>query len=254
MKKRMTALLLLLALCLALPALGEEAAKGNADAMQETPKKYVYLTFDDGPKADTPELLALLEELDVPATFFFVGAKVHHFPEMARLVYEKGYTIGCHSYYHAYNRLRDREYLQKDYDKFIGIMREIVDPAFDTKLYRFPGGSTSYPAKTRRFVADELGLAWFDWNAMTNDTAANKTSEDLYRYAVRGAADEEVVILLAHEGIYRTREMLPDLVQYFRDRGFEFRSLSLEQEDRDILARSTAKMMLPGEGDAAEEQ
>jgi len=244
MKKWMLALLLTAILAFALPALGE----GNV-TVQEAPKKYVYLTFDDGPKEDTPELLKLLEELDVPATFFFVGAKVHHFPEMARLVYEKGYTIGCHSYYHSYNRLRDREYLRKDYNKFLAIMREIVDPAFDTKLYRFPGGSTSYPARTRRFVANELGLAWFDWNAMTNDTAANKTSEDLYRYAVRGAADEEVVILLAHEGIYRTREMLPKLVQYFRDRNFEFRTLSLEEEELAILARSTAKMMLPGEGE-----
>lgn len=244
MKKWMLALLLTAILAFALPALGEDAVTA-----QEAPKKYVYLTFDDGPKEDTPELLKLLEELDVPATFFFVGAKVHHFPEMARLVYEKGYTIGCHSYYHSYNRLRDREYLRKDYNKFLAIMREIVDPAFDTKLYRFPGGSTSYPARTRRFVANELGLAWFDWNAMTNDTAANKTSEDLYRYAVRGAADEEVVILLAHEGIYRTREMLPKLVQYFRDRNFEFRTLSLEEEELAILARSTAKMMLPGEGE-----
>lgn len=244
MKKWMLALLLPALLAFALPALGEGAVMA-----QEAPKKYVYLTFDDGPKEDTPELLKLLEELDVPATFFFVGAKVHHFPEMARLVYEKGYTIGCHSYYHSYNRLRDREYLRKDYNKFLAIMREIVDPAFDTKLYRFPGGSTSYPARTRRFVASELGLAWFDWNAMTNDTAANKTSEDLYRYAVRGAADEEVVILLAHEGIYRTREMLPKLVQYFRDRDFEFRTLSLEEEELAILARSTAKMMLPGEGE-----
>lgn len=244
MKKWMLAFLLPALLVFALPALGEGAVTA-----QEAPKKYVYLTFDDGPKEDTPELLKLLEELDVPATFFFVGAKVHHFPEMARLVYEKGYTIGCHSYYHSYNRLRDREYLRKDYNKFLAIMREIVDPAFDTKLYRFPGGSTSYPARTRRFVANELGLAWFDWNAMTNDTAANKTSEDLYRYAVRGAADEEVVILLAHEGIYRTREMLPKLVQYFRDRNFEFRTLSLEEEELAILARSTAKMMLPGEGE-----
>ena len=59
----------------------------------------------------------------------------------------------------------------------------------------------------------------------------------------------EVVILLAHEGIYRTREMLPKLVQYFRDRNFEFRTLSLEEEELAILARSTAKMMLPGEGE-----
>ena len=49
---------------------------GAAWAEEDKPRRVVYLTFDDGPKKDTPELLKVLDDLDVPATFFLVGAGV----------------------------------------------------------------------------------------------------------------------------------------------------------------------------------
>lgn len=70
MIKRGLALLVLL--CMALPCAGM--------AEQTEARRVVYLTFDDGPKKDTPELLETLSELDVPATFFLVGLSVRAFP------------------------------------------------------------------------------------------------------------------------------------------------------------------------------
>lgn len=63
----------------------------------EQPRRVVYLTFDDGPKKDTPELLKVLDDLDVPATFFLVGAGVRAFPENAKLFWEAVTPIGSHS-------------------------------------------------------------------------------------------------------------------------------------------------------------
>lgn len=231
--KRLSALALALLLCaLAAAACGEQEAR-----------RVVYLTFDDGPEADTPELAALLEELGVPATFFFVGAKVKEFPQEAKLIYDRGYAIGCHTMYHDYIT-EDKERSRRDYERFLAAMRECVAEDFSTDLYRFPGGSTGYPGKMRRFIAGE-GWAWFDWNAKTGDTHAGVKPQDLYDLAVREAGDQEVVILLAHEGKRYTREILPELVGYFRGRGYEFRMLSTSEEERRILARSSAPMMLP---------
>ena len=72
-------LVLLLVLCTAWTA-------GAAWAEEDKPRRVVYLTFDDGPKKDTPELLKVLDDLDVPATFFLVGAGVRAFPENAKLI------------------------------------------------------------------------------------------------------------------------------------------------------------------------
>ena len=65
------------------------SADTPTDADPSAPK-YVALTFDDGPKKDTPELLETLSELDVPATFFLVGLGVRAFPEYARQIVQAG--------------------------------------------------------------------------------------------------------------------------------------------------------------------
>lgn len=96
MIKRGLALLVLL--CMALPCAGM--------AEQTEARRVVYLTFDDGPKKDTPELLETLSELDVPATFFLVGLSVRAFPGirqtdcaggLRRRSHTMAHSIGPHS-------------------------------------------------------------------------------------------------------------------------------------------------------------
>lgn len=233
--KRWMAVLLAAALiaCLPLTALGEH-------------EKVVYLTFDDGPKKDTPELLALLEELDVPATFFLVGLSVRAFPEYAKMIVDAGYPVGCHSMSHSYTRIKSgNDYVERDLARFNAEMEAATGEAFSTDLYRFPGGSTRYSSSTKNFVAAQ-GYAWFDWNAMTGDAQYTfKSDAEMYDYTLSTIKDREVVILLMHDGKQRTRNILPDLVTYFRENGFEFRTLSTSEEEQEILSRCSANMMFP---------
>jgi peptidoglycan/xylan/chitin deacetylase (PgdA/CDA1 family) len=59
------------------------------------------LTFDDGPHRQTLELLRVLEQYRVPATFFQVGAYVRAAPEIARAVAE-GHELGNHTDTHPW--------------------------------------------------------------------------------------------------------------------------------------------------------
>jgi len=150
------------------------------EQLESLPEKVVYLTFDDGPKADTPELLALLNELDVPATFFFMGACVRRYPEYAGKVLEAGHSVGCHTMAHTYSLLKESAvYVKHDIGRFLTVMQELVDPAFSTDLYRFPGGSRNYAFHIKQAVIDE-GFSWFDWNSLTGDAHAGMTLEDHY--------------------------------------------------------------------------
>ncbi len=236
------ALLLALVMAFAACAAQEETAAQTAES---EPRKVVYLTFDDGPKSDTLDLLKILREENVPATFFFVGRKVGIFPEEARQVYADGHAIGSHTMKHSSKTLKiSMAYIEKDQREFMEIMREVVDPNFTTDIFRFPGGSTGYSHQSKKWI-QQAGMAWFDWNAMTADTEAGKTAQDLYDFAVKTTGDEEVVILLAHEGIKRTQQILPDLIAFYRDNGYEFRTLSTSAEDRALYERCPANMMLP---------
>ena len=235
-------LALVLALCLLLPALALAEAEGEA----QQARRAVYLTFDDGPKQDTPELLALLDELDVPATFFLVGMSVKAFPENARLILEAGHTIGCHGMNHAASMFKEStESALRELTRFTNTMRELVDPEFSTDLFRFPGGSTSYGWRTKAAVRD-AGYAWFDWNVMTGDAQYTfYKDEEMLTYTLGQVRDQEVVVLLMHEAKPRTRRILPELVAYFRENGYEFRTLSTGEEDREILSRCKFNMMMP---------
>lgn len=232
MMKRLMALVLALLCLMPCAAMGEEG-------------KAVYLTFDDGPKRDTPELLALLEELDVPATFFFMGLSVKAFPEYAKMVVDAGYPVGCHTMSHKPSAIKeDPTYVGRDLRRFENIMRELVDPEFATDIFRFPGGGSSYPRAAKQEVA-AAGYAWFDWNAMTGDTMSGMKTQDLYDYATKTGGSDEVIILLMHEGKSRTRAILPDLVAHYKEMGYTFRTLSTSAQEREILQRCPAAMGWP---------
>ena len=64
-------------------------------------EKAVYLTFDDGPIPEvTPWVLDLLAEHNIKATFFMVGDNVRRYPEIFRMVVDRGHRIGNHTFNH----------------------------------------------------------------------------------------------------------------------------------------------------------
>lgn len=73
---------------------------GNLVHKVETEQKVVALTFDDGPTHYTEEILSLLAELDVQATFFVTGRELAENPEAGAMVVEAGHELGNHSWSH----------------------------------------------------------------------------------------------------------------------------------------------------------
>lgn len=65
----------------------------------------VYLTFDDGPSKLTPQVLDILKEENIPATFFVVGEQVEANPEVTKRIVKEGHALGNHSYNHVYREL-----------------------------------------------------------------------------------------------------------------------------------------------------
>ncbi|MEW9552545.1 polysaccharide deacetylase family protein [Nonomuraea sp. NPDC050783] len=65
-----------------------------------TDEKVVALTFDDGPDEHTPEILDLLAEQGVRATFFVIGSKVEAQPQAARALVARGHQLANHTYTH----------------------------------------------------------------------------------------------------------------------------------------------------------
>ena len=62
----------------------------------------ICLTFDDGPNPEsTPELLTLLEDLGIKATFFLIGENIQKYPDLCQEIINHGHEIGDHGYRHV---------------------------------------------------------------------------------------------------------------------------------------------------------
>lgn len=78
-----------------------QADKNKTDG--EMAGKKVYLTFDDGPSENTDQILEILDQYDVKATFFVIGKEDKASKKRYQKIYESGHTLGMHSYSHSYS-------------------------------------------------------------------------------------------------------------------------------------------------------
>lgn len=119
----------------------------------QLPDNTVFLTFDDGPDpVYTPAILDILEEADVPATFFVVGDKVDQNRDVIQRMVADGHLVGSHSFTHA--ELSEKSGLRTRVE--LAAVQKALDSATgrNTLLFRMPYGWGSGPidgAKARPF-------------------------------------------------------------------------------------------------------
>lgn len=127
---------------------------GELIARVDTPQKAVALTFDDGPTADaTDQILAILDQENIKATFFVTGAELERDLNQGKKIVAAGHELGNHSYSHSRMFLVTPSFVQQEIettDRLIrdaGYQREILfRPPYAKKLFALP----YYLSKTDR--------------------------------------------------------------------------------------------------------
>ncbi len=98
-------------LMLAAAVLGVRGAGAVRAAQAAAQEKVVYLTFDDGPSCRTEELLAVLEEKGVQATFFVTAEQEECLPWIGKIA-AAGHAVDARCYRHDTNRLYSKSILE----------------------------------------------------------------------------------------------------------------------------------------------
>ncbi|MFD8721914.1 bifunctional polysaccharide deacetylase/glycosyltransferase family 2 protein [Streptomyces sp. NPDC059629] len=76
--------------------------RGGQATTVSVPSKTIALTFDDGPNPTwTPQVLRILDQYDVPGTFFLVGSMVSRYPSIVKSMVEQGNEVGIHTFTHV---------------------------------------------------------------------------------------------------------------------------------------------------------
>ena len=228
-------------------AMVSENTKGLLNGTKNYPvrtdgKRVVYLTFDDGPSTtNTPQILDILDQYNVKATFFVLGKMLeagNGEKDVLKDIAENGHAIANHTYGHDYaylypNGTMNVDNIVSDVEKNNDIMKEILGDDFSTRVIRFPGGYWSWEGRTpMRDKMIETGYCNIDWNALNEDAqGAAKTAEELVQKTKenieRLGPDADSVVLLMHDtyGKEETVKALPQIIEYLQDKGFEFRTI-----------------------------
>lgn len=128
--------------------------------------KYIALTFDDGPhKSYTPQILDILSEYNVKATFFIVGKNCEKYPELAERIIDEGHEIGNHTYSHLTNIAKaDEGTILRELLRVEDALHELR--GYRPRVFRPPGGI--YNATIDR-IATQLNYTAVLWNVDTHD-------------------------------------------------------------------------------------
>lgn len=189
----------------------------------------VYLTFDDGPSELTSQVLDILKEEEISATFFVLGKLAERNPELIRRMVEEGHTIGNHTYNHDYEELYEHfagfwEQLQRTED----ILESLIGER--PRIVRAPGGTYRNFDPFYFYYLDQAGYQVYDWNIDSGDSRARDVSaKQIIETVKEGPFPHEVHVLL-HDGAGHASsvEALPQIIRFFKNKGYQFQSITPE--------------------------
>lgn len=204
--------------------------------------KNVYLTFDDGPSLNiTKEVINILNNNDIKATFFLVGDKANIYPYMLKTLDENGMCIMPHCNVHDYTSIYKSE---EDYFKDLNKCKSTIESILGKKelnFIRLPGGAdnTVCNADILSKIKDKIvdnGQYYIDWTIAAGDDESKYSSSDLIKSRIRdeGALYDVEVVLMHDLGDRKaTSEALQDIINFYKEKGYKFKSLN-EIEDWEI--------------------
>ena len=215
-------------------SLNEEELERFDSIYKHQDNKRVFLTFDDGPSTSvTPYILDLLKEQNIKATFFVLGTKVEANPDLVKREYDEGHYIANHGYSHKYGDIySSTQAVLDEYNKTNDVIKNALgNENYNSLVFRFPGGSSGGPYHDIKQEAKELlkqnGIASVDWNALTNDAAGANTKEKIMDNFYSTIKNKTSIVILMHDASDKilTYECLPEMIQYFKDNGYEFKTM-----------------------------
>lgn len=178
-------------------------------------RRWIALTFDDGPHPDfTPRLLRLLAQYRVPATFFVVGTQAEQHPGLIREIVKDGHSLGNHTYHHVNLTRVPVDYQAAELQACGDVLERITGRR--TPLFRPPGGDYNRNVLALATTMRYMTVLWTD---NTGDFA-RPAPDIIIDRAMKKRAKGGIILL--HDGVESDLRALPRLITALRAEDYEF--------------------------------
>ena len=182
----------------------------------ETDKKQIAISFDAAwGNDDTEQLISILAEYDVPATFFVVGAWVDKYPESVKALSDAGHQIQNHSNTHPYmsklsaEQITDElESCNKKIENITGVRPNLLRPPY--------GDYNNCLIETTQ----SLDMYTIQWSVDSLDWKDNATPDSIYQRVTSKVRNGSIVLF--HNDADHTPAALPIILKCLKDEGYEF--------------------------------
>ncbi|MFG1374665.1 polysaccharide deacetylase family protein [Xanthobacter oligotrophicus] len=194
---------------------------------------YIAMTFDDGPNPETtPQLLAILKERGIKATFFVLGNMVAKHPEVLKMISDEGHEIGNHSWSHPQLTRISQAAVEKE----LGNTSEAIFQVTGKRpMYLRPPYGSMKPT-LRAMIEEKYGLTTVNWAVDPNDWKfrdSQKVHDAIIAQVTPGA------IVLSHDIYPTTVAAMPRILDELIAKGYKFGTIS------ELIARDkTPKVQL----------
>jgi peptidoglycan/xylan/chitin deacetylase (PgdA/CDA1 family) len=187
----------------------------------KTSEKIMALTFDDGPNEHyTPQVLDLLAQYKVPATFFVIGKNIKGNENILKKINAEGHIIGNHSYTHSYwIDFKSVDGIKKELSQTTGIVYQLTGKVM--RLFRPPYGVITPNLAT---ASNLLNYGVIGWNIRSFDTtkdSAQTISQRIEQKIKPGA------IVLLHDTTDKIVQVVEQTLMFAKENGYQI--VSLEQ-------------------------
>ncbi|WP_291632620.1 polysaccharide deacetylase family protein [Clostridium sp.] len=212
--------------------------KQNNDIFKENldNTKIAYLTFDDGPSNNTLQILKILKQYNIQATFFVNGHP--NLRPLYKAISDAGNVLGNHTYSHQYKNIYiSPDNFKKDVEKLDALLTDITGKE-PSHILRYPGGSNNEIGNDyggigiMNNVIKEMnneGYLYFDWNVDSSDASTFRQDKDKIVQAVlTQSSQKKHAIILLHDLNPKTTtvQALPEIIEGLKNQGFIFDVLS----------------------------
>lgn len=190
----------------------------------DTNKPIVALTFDDGPKPfGVNQVLPILNQYGIKATFFVSGIWVEKYPNLARNIVKAGHELGNHSFSHKRMILRSTEWIENEIETTDSLIRNAgyngpiyFRPPFGKKLVNLP----RYLAANQRVTVM--------WNVDADSKYYQPGDKKVIVESVLSNTRPGSIVLM-HTMVSARQpsiDALPEIIEGLHKKGFSFVTLS----------------------------